>query len=206
VSVEFELVTRLSEADIERATYVLSKVFKNDPLFLYLFPFDATRSHLMNAFFRANLEYCLEVGEVYTSYGISGCAMWLFPGCRAGLCQGHTDTRASQFQTVLDNESLNRLLAFMQHMRGCHNQVIKQPHCLLLFLGVDEEHRSHGIGTRLLQPVLKMADSKKLPCLLDTMNRDNLVFYEKQGFKVCLEGQICRYGPMAWTMVRWPEI
>lgn len=206
MNVEIELVTRLSEAEIDRATYVLSAAFNKDPLFLYLFPFDSTRLQFMNAFFKINLEYCMKAGEVYINYGINGCAMWLFPGCRAGFCQKHTDTRAVRFQSVLDSESLSRLDAFMQHMRGCHNQVISQPYCLLMFLGVDEEHRNQGIGTKLLQPVLKMADTKNLPCLLDTMNRDNLAFYEKKGFRVCLKQKICKYGPLAWTMVRRPEI
>ena len=41
-----------------------------------------------------------------------------------------------------------------------------------------------GIGGRLLEPVLEIADRARVDCYLETADRANVDFYERHGFVV----------------------
>jgi GNAT superfamily N-acetyltransferase len=52
----------------------------------------------------------------------------------------------------------------------------------------DDERRfrrpAQGIGGRLLEPLLELADRARVDCYLDTADRANVDFYKRHGFAV----------------------
>jgi ribosomal protein S18 acetylase RimI-like enzyme len=205
MSYELEMVLKVTQSNVHDTVRILTGAFWNDPLVEYLFPDDGKRLEQLGTFFRVNLKFSMAAGEVYGTSSMLGCAVWLFPGDKSKPRLSRVELPSERFRSLLDEESLRRYVDFEHFMSDRHINLMCPSFCLLLFLGVEENQRRRGIGSRLIQPVLKFADEAKLPCILDTMNEDNLPFYRKHGFTVCQEYRICEKGPHTWTMIRPPS-
>lgn len=80
-----------------------------------------------------------------------------------------------------------------------------RPYWYMEVVGVDPAARALGVGTRLLEPVLALADEAGQPCYLETMTESNVAWYRSLGFEV--RGAGVRFvpgGPPNWTMMRHP--
>jgi ribosomal protein S18 acetylase RimI-like enzyme len=205
MSYELEMVSKVTESNVTDAVRILTGAFWNDPLVEYLFPELKERKRQLDILFRVNVDFGLDAGEVYCTSSMLGCAVWLFPGDKDRPRLGRDKLPAARFKSLLDGQSLQRLSGFIQYMKERHISIMSGPYCLLLFLGVAENQRRKGVGSRLMQPVLQFADEKRMPCILDTMNEDNLDFYRAHNFRVCQRYHICGNGPETWTMIRYPK-
>jgi hypothetical protein len=58
----------------------------------------------------------------------------------------------------------------------------KNPFLHLWYLGVSVKNQGLGIGSNLIQEIIKDADVKRLPIFLETSTKRNFPFYEKNGF------------------------
>lgn len=204
MSYNLEIVTRMAESDLEHIVGTLTSAFIDDPLMKYLFPDPVSRPNQINSFFRINVTLGLTVGEVYGTSSNQGYAVWLFPGDRSRSRLSKADLPIERLKPLLEQESLERYVNFERYVRDRHLELVRPLYCLLLFLGVDKYRRGRGLGSSLLRPILEYSDRARLPCILDTMNRDNIPFYAGHGFKVRQEYRICGNGPQTWTMVRQP--
>ena len=205
MSSELETVSLITQAKVRDSVRILRDAFWRDPLTEYLFPEESERNKKLEVFFEANVEFGLSAGEVYGTTSMLGCAVWMFPGDRTRARVNRPMVPAERLRPIFDSEAYQRYEDFEHHMRDVHVGLHCPSYCLLLFLGVEEKQRCKGVGGRLIQPVLKYADEKSLPCVLDTMNEDNLPFYRKHGFTVCSEYCVCGSGPQTWTMIRRPR-
>jgi hypothetical protein len=70
------------------AAEVLTLAFHQDPIACYVFPEETRRHRVLRWMFHCHLRYGLRYGEVYTTDGIDGVAIWLSPGT------DHPDTLA----------------------------------------------------------------------------------------------------------------
>lgn len=205
MSCGLEAVSLIKPADVQESVCILSQAFLRDPLMEYIFPDESQRLKRLAAFFGANLDFGMAVGEVYGTSPLLGCAIWIFPGDRNRARVTRAMVPMERIRLNFSDQEFKRYANFELYMKEVHVELHFPSYCLLLFLGVDEEHRCKGIGGRLMQPILKYADEKKLPCVLDTMNEENLAFYREQGFSVSSEYYVCGDGPRTWTMVRYPD-
>jgi len=206
MSYELETVSLITQPEVRDYIRILRDAFWHDPLMEYLFPDESKRRRKLEYFFRANIEFGLTSGEVYGTTSMLGCAVWMFPGDNARARADRLKVPAERLRQVFNGESYQRYLDFEHYVRDVHIRLQYPTYCLLLFLGVEESQRGRGVGHRLMQPVLRYADDKGLPCVLDTMNGDNLPFYRKLGFTVSSEYCICGHGPRTWTMTRRPVL
>ena len=81
-----------------------------------------------------------------------------------------------------------------------------QPYWYLENVGVEPALQGRGIGTRLLAPVLALADAAGQPCYLETQTERNVAWYRALGFEVREAGvAFTAGGPPNWTMLRPPR-
>ena len=71
----------------------------------------------------------------------------------------------------------------------------REPHDYLPFVGVDPRAQGQGLGSALLQPVLRWCDTLRLGAYLENTNAGNLVFYEQLGFRVLERIVLAPEGP-----------
>ena len=195
------------------AAGVLARGFHANPNFVDLFPSEVARSRALPHLQTASLRDALGFGHVYAaarramgSAGdeLVGVAAWLPPG-------GFPLSPRRQFRALPDMarilaaapRSSLRLVRFMNSLTRLHPA---QPYWYLEVVGVDPTARGLGIGTRLLEPVLALADEAGQPCYLETMTGRNVAWYRGMGFEVREAGvRFVPGGPPNWTMIRPPR-
>jgi ribosomal protein S18 acetylase RimI-like enzyme len=99
--------------------------------------------------------------------------------------------------------SFDRLLRFTA---GVTKLRPAQPYWYLEAVGVEPAAQGMGIGTRLLEPVLTVADEAGQLCYLETITERNVAWYRRLGFEVRSAGvSFTPGGPPNWTMIRHPR-
>jgi GNAT superfamily N-acetyltransferase len=181
----------------------MARAFHQEPNFTYLLPNEHGRERALTWFFdsfvaRLGLRY----GEVYSTAGGDGGAVWFSPGqipslwgsIRAGLLTMplHLGARGTRRSAVLAGR-LERL----------RTQIAPSRHWYLAALGVEPTAQGRGLGAALLRPVLDRADAEALPCYLETFRERTAAFYGRVGFEVVREDAIAG-GPPFWCMTRKP--
>lgn len=139
-------------------------------------------------------------GQVYfDSPGKNGMILWIDseedPGMSAWIRGGALK------MLTFPAGSLGRLMKVGRGVSKVHKECIKEHHLHLIFIAVSPASQGKGVGGRLMGLFTHEADSKALPCYLETQNPSNLGFYESFGFTVVKEIEI---SPelRSWSMVR----
>ena len=196
-------------ADQYRQTHVsqvLTRAFQNDPAARYVFPDEGDYLARSPAFFTASTTYAGLVGEVWTTADpVQGAALWLPPEHR-DMHPDHAVTAGlHDFGALVGEEAGERLGKLLGFLDECHHHAMPQPHWYLMLLGVDTPVQGQGIGSALLQPILKRADQEGTPCYLETSQPRNVPLYQKHGFEVVAEGAIPESEVRYWSFVRSPK-
>ena len=77
------------------------------------------------------------------------------------------------------------------------------PHWYLEVLSVRPEHQRQGLGSRLVTPILHLADRDHVPCYLETACPANVDYYQRFGFEVMNPAlEVIPGGPPLITMRR----
>ena len=188
-----------------QAGEMLGRAFFDDPLMEYIFPDEARRERPLTWLMERGARYGLRFGEVHTTVGVDGAAVWLPPGetdmpllrmMRVGML-------IAPFRVGLG--AFRRFLAVSDYMEKLHKRDVPHQHWYLAILGVDPSRQGQGIGGALIQPIVARADGAGLPCYLETMKERNVTFYKKHGFNVVVEGDLPNGGPYFSTMRREPR-
>ncbi len=167
---------------------VLSRAFCDGPEFRYIMPDDEDRLALLPEVFCASIRASQLYGEIHTTPGGDGAALWIAPR------QTVTPARMVRTERWRDLE---------ERLHDVHQRLIAGPHWYLMALGVEPSKQGKGIGEALIEPVLSRADGEGSPCYLETFNERSLPFYKRHGFQIAGGGNIPG-GPDFWTMIRKP--
>ena len=182
---------------------VLARAFDDDPVPLFLFPGTWRRRRGLRAFFSIQLRHTyLDAGEVWTTEDVAGAALWAPPGkSRPGWSDLVPLAAVVPYMTGLGRRAADavRLLASVERARP------REPHWYLATLGTDPARQGSGIGSALLQTVLRRVDEEGMPTYLESSKERNVPFYARHGFQVTGEIHTPREGPTLWLMWREPR-
>lgn len=204
MDIKDEAVLRLTRPRLLDAARLLGRAFWSDPWEAYLFPDESERTIMEEKFFNIVLRYSMMCGEVYTTSSFKGVIAWHFYGDKRGRAvDGEADPRRRLRATIGDGP-FERLMSAVPPLIESQKCIMPEPHCYLQFLGVEPGQQGKGYGGQLITPVLKYADERGLPCYLETMREENILFYDKHGFKLAQARQLPNEGPFTWHLVRKP--
>ncbi len=185
---------------------VYSRAFHNDPLFTYFFPNEETRKNKSRYTFRFSVSYAIKNGTVTaSSENFEGVGVWL-----------HSDKIDFPILSVIRHgglmlllkqgiSSVLRQLKVDAYMKSINKRYINGSYMYLFLLAVDTEFQSKGFSSKVLLPMLKELDSKKIPCYLDTNTEKNMQLYKRFGFKVIKYSIIPGTDVHHWAMLRDPK-
>jgi ribosomal protein S18 acetylase RimI-like enzyme len=167
----------------EKFAGLLSRAFYNDPYYVFIMPDGKKRIAHLNWWMKILLRYTLKYGNIYYTDDYKGVAMWLGPDkpivddikiLSLGLIFYPVKIGIRNFMRVLDiSEQWNK-----EHKK------LNKRHYYLMVIGVEPEHQQKGIGSRLMEVGLKIADNEKLDCYLETVTHEDVRFYMKHNFEV----------------------
>ena len=191
----FELAT------FPMAEETLSRAFEGDPMTWYLFPSDTHRQKKLSFVFRVELQYAFRHGVVHTIGEGGAVALWLPPRRTKGAFTAMIRSEAILAPFRLGLKAAWRVILLLRSLQELHSRLVSGDHWYLLGLGVHPKHQGQGWGSELVRHGLTRAQSMNLPCYLETTNQRNIVFYQRNGFRLVGDRPIARSGPTVWGML-----
>ncbi len=191
-------VRRADPADVPALTGMLVRAYMDDPVAVWMCRSDALRARLLAGLYAGRLMQMVAHGGVWTNSGRASAAVWLAPG----RSQAGTRPNATLLGCTLDPRLTARLpllVAGQRRMARRHPRT--PPHWYLSLLGTDPDARGRGLGSAVLEPVLRRCDIDGVGIYLESSKPGNLDFYARFGFEVMGELRLPR-GPTLWPMWR----
>jgi ribosomal protein S18 acetylase RimI-like enzyme len=195
-------IRKATSADVDHLVPHLARAFDNDPLVNWFVRQDDKRAYGFDVLFRTCLcRLSLPHGEVLTTDDCFGGALWYPPGkSKIGFTR-----QLFLLPAMIRVASLRRLKRLIDTLDTSDKIHPTERHYYLQFISVDPDHKGKGLGTALMQPVLKRCDHEGCGAYLENTAEVNLAFYERQGFAVVDEVDLGQGAPPFWPMWRDPQ-
>lgn len=156
---------------------IIGESFADDPIYQFLLgPQSAITAH---ATFMAKTVY-LEKGFGHIADDHSGCTLWLPPSATAQLSLWQTLT---MLPPLLRYSGLRRLIRALPAGDKIESHRPKEPHYYLFAIGTTRDGRRKGLGSKLIEAGLKIADETGMPAYLENSKDENMAFYQRHGFE-----------------------
>lgn len=189
--------------DLDAVCDITARAFDDDPVVSWILRDDHRREEAFRLFFQtvARTTY-FPHGEVYINAARTGATMWLpsdkkdDPGFLAQLRVLPTIVRICGWKKVA------RLMKLQTLLDGKHPT---EPHYYLFSIGCLPEVQGQGIGSGLMEPMMRRFDEEQIPAFLENSRAANLPFYQRHGFEVREQLNLLGDGPPMWLMWRAPR-
>jgi ribosomal protein S18 acetylase RimI-like enzyme len=181
-----EPTTRLlTLTDVDRAAYVISDAFMDDPLVSYMLPGRGGRKKALLAFFRAYGQVSIQSGRGYgVGEPLHGVAYWKTPDqAEISIPLSALKNFIPLLFTSYPISYIKKKVIFRQ-IDDLHARYAPEPHFYLDNIGVLESARGQGAASSLIRPVLERADTAGAIAYTDTVNEANVPLYKHFGFQV----------------------
>jgi GNAT superfamily N-acetyltransferase len=186
---------------------VLARSHADYPSFRHLFPESARRARALEAMFTGIARDAARLGSAYAAVigddTVQGVAIWLAPG--RFPWSAWRQLRGAGWMLGVLRAAPGSFRAFMKTGSNGARLHPSYSHWYLETMGVDPSVQRRGLGGRLLEPVLEIADRDGVDCYLETANPENAEYYARHGFIVVDPAlQLVPDGPTHIAMRRRP--
>jgi ribosomal protein S18 acetylase RimI-like enzyme len=179
-------IVPLSSRQAASAGAVLSRSHAEYPTFRHLFPERARRARALQAMFTGVGRDAARLGSAYAAVtddgAVFGVAIWLAPGRYPWSVWRQLRGAGWMFRVL--RAAPGSFRAFMKTGANGARLHPTYPHWYLETMGVDPGSQRKGLGGRLLEPVLEIADRDRVDCYLETADPANVEYYARHGFVV----------------------
>lgn len=201
-------VVAITPGQAPAAGAVLARSHADYPSFVHLFPDSRRRVRALAAMFTGIARDAARLGSAYgvlSSAGeLQGVAIWLAPG--RFPWSALRQLRGAGWMLSVLRADPSSFRAFMQTGTNGARAHPSDRHWYLEAMGVDPAVQRQGLGGRLLEPVLEIADREGVDCYLETADPRNAEYYARHGFVVENESlQLVPNGPAHIAMRRRPR-
>jgi len=197
-------IDKLRRDQVDDAANLLASSFGTTSDYVHMFPDPDRRQPALRGFMRAPLrdaqaeDTCWAATEEGTLLGV---AAWQAPG-RYPWSLGR------------NIRALPALLSVLSHSPGSFRDLTRfgsnidahfpdHPVWYLQVIGVHPHAQGRGVGSKLLEPAMLLADQQQVPCYLETSNAEAVPFYLRAGFQIVEDAvPLMSGGPTYWLMAR----
>lgn len=177
---------KLEKKDINKGAEILAKAFYDYPMFKHILG-EKHNTENMKTVLKFFIKYSVLYGEAYAnSSEIEGIILFTdFKDYKFNMIR--TLRSGALSLAKLGQGAGKRFNEFDGFSLKKHKESIKDSHQYLILVGVDPEKQGQGFGSKLIRPMLKIAEEKGQPCYLETHSYENVAIYKKYGFEVVSE-------------------
>jgi GNAT superfamily N-acetyltransferase len=178
-------VDRLTSARAHEAGLLLAASHAHYPGFARLFPDPDVRQRILRTFMPAAARDSARYGHALIAHdndGVLGVALWMPPGTfpLTGLRKMRM-TPALTRAALVARRSMRPFARVGAALEAAHPSGASW---YLQAMGIHPRAQRRGVGTRLMEPGLTLADEAGLPCYLQTSDPANVGYYQRFGFEV----------------------
>ena len=166
-----------SESDRSLLIDILSASFADNPSTLFVVRRGANRHRRIRRLISYSVRVGLRAGGCYLSDDGSGAAI---------LLRGREKptTFADQLGLVVGVTGLRRIAPVLRKESYVEARHPTTPFLELWFLGVLPAAQRRGVGSKLLNEIIEIAQQQRLPIYLETSKDQTVAFYLRHGFEV----------------------
>lgn len=189
-------ITQVTPSNEQLAIDILVQAFQDDPVLKWI----ADRPTFLPLFFDLTIRSLLPNGLTYMTSDGNGAASWLLPDTK--IRWPLTPGNILKLLKSAGFAGAYRLL-LSAHQTEKHHPA--QSHYYLFAIGALPDKKGRGIGTKLIQQVLRQCDKDGKPAYLENSRPENLGFYCGHGFEVIQQISFAKSAPPLWLMWREPR-
>jgi ribosomal protein S18 acetylase RimI-like enzyme len=165
----------------QRVIEMLSACFDNNKTVNYIVKQDEKRSERVKELIDYSFDACVDSGQVYLSDDANAVIICSLSVNKLPILEEALLTVRFVFK-VIGFDGISRILKREKYVNSFHPQ--DEEFIYIWFIGVEKSHQKKGLGSNLLQEVIKISEQKKVPIYIETSVETNVSFYEKYGFQL----------------------
>lgn len=163
---------------------ILSNSFDDNKSVNHVVKQDAFRNSRIRRLMQYSFEVCLLFGEVWISANQKACALLLYPDKKKTTLR----SILLDLRLAISVISFGRVPKVLKRESAIKANHPKDNHFVYLwFVGVEPSYQKSGIGSALLQDVIRQSVQENRPIYLETSVSRNLSWYKKFGFDIYKE-------------------
>jgi GNAT superfamily N-acetyltransferase len=185
-------------ADVEVLAQLIALCFAPLAPSQWLIPDAADRRAIFPDYFRICVEHALKQGQVWTTQGYDGVALWLHVPAGGPPPEPDNDQVAEATGKYADRfEEFGRLLTARHPTDREHHH--------LAVLAVNPRRQRRGVGTALLQQHHRSLDHTGTPAYLEASDTGTRKLYLRHGYRDAGEPIDFAYEVAMYPMIREPQ-
>lgn len=173
-------MTKANYGDKNLIVDILARSFKNNQSVNYIAKSAQNNFGRIQNLMDYSFEVCYRFGEVYLSDDRTAAALVLYPEKK----KGNFSSMLLDIKLVLNCigvSNVGRALKRESRIKKIQPQI---PMYYLWFIGVHPDHQATGIGSQLMEEIIKDSERMQKPIYLETSTLSNLPWYKKFGFDI----------------------
>jgi ribosomal protein S18 acetylase RimI-like enzyme len=187
--------------DVPALAATLAAAFAEYPWTAYTVDPDG-RERRLRELYAIYLDLAVRFGAAWTTDDRAAAAAWTWS--EAAPAQ-HAHLAATGLGERIATLLGARLDAFARTEAALAARRPAEPHWTLAAVGVLPARQGAGLGTRVLEPMLRRLDARGQLAALETSTPANVRLYERLGFRVVAETRVTPDAPPTWLMRRPPS-
>lgn len=197
---------KLTKSDIERSAEVSARAFYDYPMMKHIFG-DRHTLENVKVVQRFLITYGVLYGEAYaSSQDMEG--IILFTDFKKYKVSLYRSLRCGILSLIKlagngGSEIGIRFNEFDRFTLMKHKELIKESHQYLMLIGVNPEKQGQGFGSKMLRPLIQLAQEKGQPVYTETHGEKNVSMYKNYGFQVVSEDIVPGSDIMQYSMIKY---
>lgn len=169
--------------DRELVTDILTRSFIDNKSVNYILKQDEKKEQRIKRLMEYSFNICNLFGDVFISDDKNGCALIVMPDRKKTTLKSILlDIKMALFVIGLSN--INKVISRESAISKIHPG---KDIYYLWFIGVQPSERGRGVGSQLLNEIIRKAISEGKTICLETSTLKNIPWYEKHGFAIYRE-------------------
>lgn len=191
-------INRVNPCDVDFVAQTLAAAYIEDPVLVWAMPKEATRQADAEIFFRFLLKR--ERSHRREIFATSDCSA---VAVITQVDQEDQTAKGDPFSLRLLQREESPVAKYFRWIETFRPDI---PHYYLEFIGCLKTQRSKGVGSFLLESLLKKSDTEGRTFWCWSSNPRNLTFYRRLGFNVCEKLYRDSATPAVTSLIRLPVV
>lgn len=198
-------ITRLKPEQKKCAARIIADVFFDYEQINYYFPDPARRKRWLPWYMERVLNTAMSFGEMLVTEDFSGVLFVLLPGHTRLSDRDYIKNGFLRAPFAVGLRRYPAVDACEKYVADTRERLTAgRPHYYLWGLVADPAKQRTGVGTALLEHLLRRTDTENLPVFLETHRQANVPYYEQRGFKLIHSDTVPKHNLNFWCMLHEP--